>query len=132
MADSEKAVRARLIAHAGTTALVGRRVWYSALPQDAKLPAITVQQITGSPDGTMGNDTGHVRGTVQVDCWAIKRDDCQALAEQVRDALQRYTGTHVSTVLTFVGMTAQGVQYESEGRMFRSSQDHDLWWTETV
>lgn len=132
MADSEKAVRARLIAHSGTSALVGKRVWYSALPQDPALPAITVQQITGTPEGVMGNDTGHVRGTVQVDAWAAKRADCKELGEQVRDALQRYVGTHDSSDLTFVGMNSSGVQYESDGRLFRHSQDFDLWWTETV
>lgn len=123
---------ARLIAHAGTAALVNRRVWHSALPQDPTLPAITLQEITGVPEGTMGNDTGHVRGMIQVDSWAAKRDACKALAEQVRDALQRYVGTHESTTLTFIGMNSQGVRYESEGRLFRCSQDFDFWWTETV
>ena len=132
MADSEAAVMARLIAHAGTAALVNRRVWHSALPQDPTLPAITVQEISGVPESTMGDDTGHVRGTVQVDAWAAKRDGCKALAEQVRDALQRYVGTHEGSTLTVVGMNSMGVRYESDGRIWRASQDFELWWTETV
>lgn len=132
MADSEKAVRTRLTAHSGVSALVGTRVWYSALPQDPTLPAITVQEITGVPEPVMGNDTGHVRGMIQVDAWDATRNGCKALGEQVRDALQRHAGTHDSSVLTFVGMNSLGVRYESEGRNWRHSQDFELWWTETV
>lgn len=132
MADSEKAVRARLLEHSGTAALVGRRVHYSALPQDPTLPAITLQEMPATPEGTMGNDTGHVRATMQIDAWAPKRAGAQALREQIRDALQRYTGTHEGTALKFVGMFSQAPKYESDGRLWRQTSDFDFWYTESV
>jgi hypothetical protein len=129
VADAEKAVRDRLIE---ATPMVNRRVWYHALPQDPKLPALTLQEISAVPESVMGIDTGHVRARVQVDAWAFDRAGAKAVGEAVRSALQRYVGLHEGTTLTFIGMNSAGVRYESEGRVWRHRQDFELWHTEDV
>lgn len=93
MADVESAVRSTLLAHAGTSALVSTRVWYDQLPQNPTYPAVTVQQISGERPSAMGDDVGVGRGTIQVDAWAANRSDMKSLAEQTRDAMQRFRGT---------------------------------------
>lgn len=132
MADLEKATATRLKEHAGVAALVGTRVWYDRLRQDPTLPAITVQEISAPRVGAMRNDADRVRARLQVDAWDDNRDGAKALAEQVRDALQRYAGTHEGTELLFVEMNSGGVKYESEGRIWRGRQDFGVWFTETV
>jgi hypothetical protein len=128
---SEVAVRARLLSFDGLTALVGERVWFSGMPQDPTLPAVTVQQISGVPESVMGVDTGRVRGRVQVDAWAPTRAAAEAVGEEVRVALQRWVGDSAGRHLVFTAMNSAGVRYESEGRIWRARQDFELWWTET-
>lgn len=136
MADLEKSVRTRLLAHAGVAALVATqgtdRVWYSALPQDPTLPAVTVQEISAVPESLMGDDAGIALGRIQVDAWADNRADAKTLGEQVRDALQRHRGTHNSSALTFTSMNSAGVRYEADGRVWRHRQDFEVWFTEVV
>ena len=134
MADLEKSVRTRLLAHSGVSALVvpGNRVWYSRLPIDPTLPAITVQEISAVPEGVMGDDAGIVLGRIQVDAWAETRTEAKALGEQVRDALQRWVGTASSSTLSFVGMNSGGVRFEEDGRIWRHRQDFEVWFTEAV
>ena len=55
MADSEKSTRTRLLEYAGVKEKVKRRVYYSALPADSGLPAVTVQEVTAVPAAVMGN-----------------------------------------------------------------------------
>lgn len=130
MADHEDAVRDQLLAHNGVSNLVGSRVWYSALVQDATLPATTIQQISGVPTSAMGSDVGQVRVRVQTDSWASDRAGAKALGEQVRDAMQRVTVTHGGVTLTVVDMNDGGTRYESEGKIWRHRQDFELWGTE--
>ena len=135
MADLEKSVRTRLLAHVGVSALVqsGRRVYYAELPKDPKLPAITIQEIGAVPEGAMGDDCGIALATIQVDAWAASRQDAKDLGEQVRDALQRYHGTHESSELTFIGMIGSGPRRDPPGsRTWRHQQDFEVWFTEAV
>ena len=132
MADLEKSVRTRLLAHSGVSDLVGdkKRVYYSMLPADPKLPAITLQEITATSIGAMGADANMVRGRIQVDGWAVSRAKAKALGEQIRDALQRWRGTASGSTLYFVGMNSGGVSYEREGRLWRHRQDFEVFFTE--
>lgn len=123
-------MRDQLVAHAGTSALVGSRVWYSALPQNPTLPAVTVQQISGVPASAMGADVGEVDVRIQVDSWADDRAGAKALGEQVRDALQRVRVTHGGVTLTTVAMNDGGTRYEHEGRIWRHRQDFEMWGSE--
>ena len=85
MADHVAAVLSQLLAHAGTAALVGDRVWHSALPQEEKgkpyMPAIVIQQISGVAEHVMGGTAGIVDLRIQIDVWAKNRPDCQAVTE---------------------------------------------------
>ena len=134
MADHVAAVRSQLLAHAGTAALVGDRVWHSALPQEEKgkpyMPAIVVQQISGVAEHVMGGAAGIVSLRIQVDVWAKNRPDCQALTEQVRAALQSYSGTHGGVTLTFVGTFEGAPAWDPEAKLWRAIQDFELWGSE--
>lgn len=101
MADVEQEIRARLLAHAGTAALVGTRVYPVKLPQTPTYPAITYYRVNTERVSAMGADRPDVRAIIRVSCWDDGSDGysgSKALATQVRAALERYSvspGTYV-------------------------------------
>lgn len=102
MATAEEALRARLVAVAGITALVGSspaRVYPVKLPQSATLPAITYQRISTVRENAMGADPGIARARFQVTSWATSYSGVKALSEAVRAGLQRYDGTSAAVVV---------------------------------
>lgn len=131
MADVQAAFRARLVAHAGTQAIISSRAWDDHLPQNPTLPAVSVQQVSGPRTHAMGSDTGDVNGRVQVDSWAASRSAAKSLAEQVRAALQRVTGTFSGTTISGTYMdNEEGPRYESTVKLWRTRQDYMTWWRE--
>ena len=99
MADASDAVKTRLTDHTGTSDLIGTRAFFGALPQNPTLPASIVQQISGPRNHAMGADVDKFAARVQVKACATTRAGSKALAEQHRDALQRYSGTSAGTVV---------------------------------
>lgn len=91
-----KAISARLTAHAGTNALAGSRHYPLHAPQGPTYP-FTVYQMIGSPRTHLMGDSPDasrwVEASMQIDCYAKTYAGTHALAEQVRLALSRWSGT---------------------------------------
>ena len=109
-----KAIYARLVAHAGTTALVGTRVYPLRLPQGPTYPAIRYQVISAPREHAMGADTGTVHARVQVDCWATTYAGAKALAAQVILALSRWGGTSGGVVVEHVFLENEIDRFEPD------------------
>lgn len=91
-----QAIHARLKAHAGTSALVESRVYPLRLPEGPTYPAIRYQVIGAPRTHLMGDSADAsigVHSRVQVDCFAETYAGVRAVAEQVRLALSRWSGT---------------------------------------
>lgn len=130
MADFENAVRTRLTEHAGTTALIGTRAWYGALPQDATFPACSVQQISAPRISAMGADVDKVESRQQVRACAKTRAGAKALADQVRAALQRFSGTVASVVIHDCFLVDESPEYEDATKVYAVRFDFKVWGTE--
>ena len=78
--------------YAGLTALVGDRIYPMILPQDAVLPAVTCEKISGQRINTKFGPAGLVRARIQVSCWAKGYLVAKQVAEQVRLALAGFPG----------------------------------------
>jgi len=130
MADASDAVRTRLTAHAGTSALIGTRAFFGFLPQNPTLPASVVQQITGARVHAMGADVDKFEALVQVKAHATTRAGAKALAEQHRAALQRYSGTSASTVVHDTFLVVEDDEMEPEAGIWTVRQDFRVWVTE--
>jgi hypothetical protein len=88
----------RLTTYPGLNALVGTRVYPNKLPQDPTLPALSYRRVSAVRPSAMGSDIGLARARFQVDVWAATYASARAVAEQLRQALQRWrttTGTIV-------------------------------------
>jgi hypothetical protein len=96
--DWQGALRARLIAAASVTALVGQRVYWVDRPQADSLPAITLQTIMEDRPQTMAGFAGLDVSTVQMDVWGTTYSQVQALKEA---ALAAVIGEDTSNDIRF-------------------------------
>lgn len=104
MALLEEAVYSRLSGFAGLTALVSTRISPVEIPQDAALPAVVYQRISGIRNYAMGNQTPLVRARIQVTSWAESYSGVKAVAEQVRLALSNWHGTAAGVTIDWTEM----------------------------
>jgi len=130
MADFSNAVRTRLTEHEGTAALIGARAYYAALPQNPDLPACTVQQISAPRLSAMGADVDKVESRQQVRACAGTRAGMRTLADQVRAALQRYSGTSAEVVIHDCFCVNENEVYESDTKVWAMLYDFMVWGTE--
>lgn len=83
MADLQAALRARLIAAAPVTAIVGTRVYWTKAADAAALPYIRMQTVSDERGADL-DDYEIARETrVQVDCFAADYATARALSEAV-------------------------------------------------
>ena len=135
----EEVVRAKLLASAGVTALVGTRVYQLLLQQGPTYPAIRVQLISEPRPNHLRGADGSIRSRVQVDAYAQvgngtdPYDGAADVADAVRDALAGTApfddgGSPPETVVTGVFVDNRRVLYEPEElRVVRVSQDVIVW-----
>ena len=85
--DWQAALRARLVAAAPVTALVGSRIYWVDRPQASSLPAITLQTISEDRPQHMGGFIGLNPARVQVDVWGTTYAQVADLSEKVITAI---------------------------------------------
>ncbi len=130
MADAQDAIRTRLTTHAGTSALIGSQAVFLKLEQNPTLPACIVQQISAPRISAMGADLPQVEGRIQVRSVASTRAGAKALGEQVRAALQRWSGTSASTTVHQCFLADEEDEFDPATRVWAIRQDYMVWWSE--
>jgi hypothetical protein len=113
MMTLEQALFSYLGNYAGLKALVSTRIYPIIMPQNPTLPAVTYQKISGVVDYVM-DGTSIKRPRIQVDAWAKSYGAVRGVAEQVKAALDRYTGTMGGTG----GVEIIGTWIENETDLF--------------
>ena len=114
--DMEGALRARLLAAAPVTALVGQKIYWEERPQAAALPAITLNLVVDRRPQHMGGFQSVRDGDLQVDVWATKFSDKKAIKEAVIAALApAYPGNGIRfQAATSVDAFAQNERTETQ------------------
>lgn len=133
----EAAVRTRLLAVAGVSALVSTRAYPVILPQvrdtTTELPAITIQRISEERSGVFAGPSGIPGTLVQIDAWAMTYLGVKELGKQIRFALDGYRGatggTEGETVSAAI-LEQERDEYEPDTKYHRCSQDYRVWWLE--
>lgn len=93
MSDAVAAVRTQLLATSGVTDLVGTRIYFDNLPQNATLPAIVVEQSSDDIIRHLGATTAHRRTAVNAHCYATTHTSAAAVGAAVETAMEFGTGT---------------------------------------
>ncbi len=107
MALIEEALVTRLESQAGLTALVGTRMFPERLPQEPTYPAIAVSRITSERPHALEGSSGLVGAMFQFDVFGKTYAAAKAVVEQLRLALDSFSGT-------VDGIVIQEVSFESD------------------
>jgi len=91
MADILEAIKTRLEAVSGVTDLVGTRI-YTKAHQNKQHPLIWMQRITGGHTQGLSGSMGHAAPLIQITAQAYQKADAAEVAEQVRLALDGWSG----------------------------------------
>jgi hypothetical protein len=89
----DAALRTRLLAFSGLTALVSTRVHAGIAPQGGTLPAVVYRRISANRELVHSGVSGVARSRFQFDCLAKTPLEAKQVAAQVRKALHGYSGT---------------------------------------
>jgi len=106
----EEAIVAILAGESSITDIIGSdpvRLYPMIIPQDAALPAIVYQQVSGHRDHTMDGPSGYTDSRYQIICWGATYSAAKGLFEAVRKFFDGYHGTSGT-------VTIQYVQFENE------------------
>lgn len=130
MALLEEALVSALKAHAGLEALVVERIFPVMVPQGTTLPAVSYRRVSGPRIHAMVADPGLASPRIQVDAWGATYASAKAVAAQVIDCLQRWSGT-VETV-SVQDTYFQGDQdiYDPDTERWQVSMDFIVWHNE--
>lgn len=91
----------QLLSISEITNLVGQRVFFH-VPQDTTYPLVRMQQIGGDHHHHTEGAAGLAQALMQIDCIGRLVADAKSVAEQVRLALQGWSGTQGSTTFQSV------------------------------
>lgn len=128
-------IRAAIYTHlsgfAGLTALVGDRIWPNTFPEQPVFPGVVYTRTDGN---TLQAHDGRVPlgwSVFQIDSFAADSTLVDSVAEQVRLALQGFTGTVAGVRID--GVLSERVHdwYEPEAKLWRVSRDFKVWHAET-
>jgi len=118
-------------------AISGDRVYPGFLPQNAKLPAITVERISGGRDIVMGGISGLEHPRMQITSWASTYEAAKALAEEVRLVTDAHSGAMGAETIRAVIIQDESdaivMSPQLEGRrIYGVRQDYDIWHVEAT
>ena len=95
----EEGLYAHLVADSGVAALVSTRVYPLLVPQDATLPAIAYQRISGPRDHSHTGTTGLALARIQLTLIASSYANAKALGTAVRTAMAGLRGSMGAVVV---------------------------------
>lgn len=135
----ESALRYRILGLPSIAALVGDRCYPAPLvqgdpdnPDEAILPAITMQEVVRDGDQNLDGPAGSARTTVQVDVWAKTSSVATRLKELVRVQVdgKAWESSPMRVFVATIVRIAGAPTYEPETRLHRRSFDVLMFHTE--
>lgn len=124
----EIALRARLLADAGVSALAGTRVDWGVRPQGTTAPCIVLTTVSDTRSQHMAGFDGYRTTRVQLDCYALKKADAVALREAVIAALiGEAVQSGVTFLRAFVNTVVDRGEHTETGFIHREQIDLNLW-----
>lgn len=129
----EESIKAYLDGYLGLNALVGARIYVLQKPQDATLPAVVYQKISGSRTRSpvMGN-TGLTNPVYQFSAYSTTYASAKAIAEQLRLALNNYSGAMGTTDVLLSVILSDIDGYDNDTKEYYSQMDFEFFTNETV
>jgi hypothetical protein len=128
----EEAIRARLLATAGVTALVASRVYCGSRPQGGALPDVIINLASDEPVYTDDGEAGLVNTRLEIDCWGTTYGSAKDTARTVIASLSAFVGTVSGTVFQNILLDAERDLREGGSNaseyLFRTNIDFRVWY----
>lgn len=120
-----EALWTRLTGVSGLSALVSARVYPGYAPQNATRPFVTYFLVTRTHYTSHDGSSGAARSRYQFSAWSDNYLEAEAVAEQIRLALQGYAGTIDSCVIGAVLPAGDGpITYDEETELYQVPVDY--------
>lgn len=130
----EESFIARLLADGPVAAIVGTRIYPGARPQGSALPAIVINNISGSPVYDDQGEAGLFSARMQVDSWGLTYSAAKLLARAVKNCLSGFVGTQGAidfrNVLVEVERDLRETGSNEAQYEFRTGIDFIVWFRE--
>ena len=123
----EKAINSILVNNAGVSAITGGRCYPVTLPQDPTFPLNLYIHISGSAENQLRGSAGQAHRRYQIESWASTYASAKSLSKAVFDALNNYSGTVGTVVVSSILIVNENEVYESVIKTYRVMQDYMVW-----
>lgn len=125
----ESSFRALLTGDAALTALVGARIYWNAIPQNAADPCVVMYRVAGGPGIHMQGSDGLTNATVQIDVRATKVTDMWAVRDAIVVNLHGFKGDQGGIRFRGIFLSTERQSSEKPGETLyhRTSLDFDVW-----
>ena len=138
MASVDQALRTRLINVTAVTNLTSTRIYPGKAPVGVTYPYITFSMISAAHQRHMTNAAGLSEAVFQLDIWSNNRLEAVTVAEQVRLALDHWSGTSDSVVIRTISLLDErdellpATDASDHGASYRRQMDFSVWHQESV
>lgn len=88
----ESVVYHRLVTSPGVAGMIGFQIYPVAVPKNAEFPFVVYRRVNISRESSLAAPILMPQVNLQVASWAMHHDDARQLADEVRLALNGYTG----------------------------------------
>ena len=119
MAEIEEAIRTRLTAFVGLTALISSRVYVDELPQNVTLSAVSYRKISDVKDHLLIGQSKLERPVFEFTSFALTKAVARSIANQLKAALSDYSGT-------LSGVVVQKIELQNEYANLEKTADGTL------
>ena len=127
MASIESALYSHLSGYVGLSELVGNRIYPPPAAQNATPPYVTYYEISAASDHAMGGRSGLYIAHYAVEAWATTAESALAIARQIENALDHYSGTDDGIVITLsLLLPSGGPPYDEEANLFRRLREFEI------
>lgn len=132
MARVEEAIYNILKNSTGVTDYVSTRIYPASIPQDCTLPAICYERISTMRHFCMDTDPNIAETIIDVTIISSSLSVAGTVAEQVRNNLNKHTGTHASMVIDDIQIENEGESYFSDLKEYELSLSFKVLHRETT
>lgn len=129
MATVEQAIDARLNEYSALTALCSS-IYAVLAPQSASLPFITWRLFDERVNSHMASDSTPTEASFQVTIFAADFNSIPPIAEQVKNALQRYAATIETVVVQTTFYDGSNDAYDIDDDYYQRSMDFRIFYEE--
>jgi len=116
----ENAIYSRLSGFAGLSALVNARIYPLHLPQKPSYPCVAYRRVSSKPISLLAADTDIMESTFDIASFSKEEDESFIVAEQIRLALQRWSGTEATVVVMDCMLLNIDQNYEPDLEIYES------------